>query len=153
MLLKTHLAFGILMIALFINHVNNKLIFVIMVLLATIILDLDTANSSAGKHWIFKPLQIFVRHRGVIHSFTTGVVLSVILAVFWPVTSLGFFIGYSVHLLTDSFTKEGIQPFWPLKYRTSGFIKTGGKIEESLFIFLAVANAVLIILYLFTLFG
>jgi len=97
---------------------------------------------------IFRPLQFFVKHRGVIHSFTTGIVLSVLLAFFWPVASLGFFIGYSVHLICDSFTKEGIQPFWPLRARSKGFIATGGRIEDSLFVFLVLVDAVLIVLIL-----
>ena len=45
----------------------------------------------------------------------------------------GFFIGYSIHLILDSFTRDGIQPFWPLKTRSSGFIASGGRIEETLF--------------------
>ncbi len=148
MLLRTHLAFGVLMIVLFVQHVNDKLIFVGMVLLATVLPDLDSGFSSWGRHLIFRPLQFFVKHRGVIHSFTTGIVLSVLLAFFWPVASLGFFIGYSVHLICDSFTKEGIQPFWPLRARSKGFIATGGRIEDSLFVFLVLVDAVLIVLIL-----
>jgi len=146
MLLRTHLTFGVLMIILFVQHINNKLIFAGMVLLATVLPDLDTGFSSWGRHWIFRPLQFFVKHRGVIHSFTTAVVLSVLLAVFWPVGALGFFIGYSVHLICDSFTKEGIQPFWPFRARSKGPIVTGGRIEDTVFVFLILLDIVLIIL-------
>ncbi len=148
MLLRTHLAFGILMIILFLNYVNDKLIFIGMILLATVLPDLDSGFSSWGRHLIFRPLQFFVKHRGIIHSFTFGVLVSVVLAVFWPVVSLGFFLGYSVHLICDSFTKEGIQPFWPLRVRSKGFISTGGRIEDSLFVFLVLFDAVLIVLVL-----
>ena len=117
-----------------------------MVIVATVLPDLDSGFSSWGRHWIFKPLQIFVKHRGVIHSFTTGIVLSVLLAMFWPVASLGFFVGYSVHLICDSFTKQGIQPFWPFRIRSKGFINSGGRIEDSLFVFLVVIDIMLIIL-------
>jgi len=136
--------FGILMIVLFAQHVNHQMVFIGMVLLATVLPDLDNGFSSWGRHLIFKPLQFFVKHRGVIHSFTTGVIVSVVIAFFWPVASLGFFVGYSVHLICDSFTKEGIQPFWPLKARSKGFIVTGGRIEESIFIFLILINVLLI---------
>jgi len=146
MLLRTHLAFGVLMIILFIQHVNDKLIFIGMVLLATIMPDLDTGFSSWGRHWIFRPLQFFVKHRGVIHSLTAAVVLSILLAVFWPIGCLGFFIGYSVHIITDSFTKEGVRPFWPLKARSYGFIHSGGRIEDSIFVFLILVDAILIVL-------
>lgn len=143
MLLKTHLAFAIFFILLFIEHVKSKYVFAGVLILATILPDLDTKNSDFGKYLIFLPLQFFVKHRGIIHSFTSAVVISFILAIFWPVASFGFFMGYSVHLILDSFTKEGIQPFWPLKFKSSGFISSGGRIEESLFFFLILVNVVL----------
>jgi len=146
MYLKTHIAFAGLILMLFATHVNEKLIFVIAVLVATIIPDLDSGFSSFGRHFVFKPLQFFVNHRGIIHSLTIAVLLSILIAIFWPVASLGFFIGYSIHLIGDSFTKEGVQPFWPLKGRSSGFIRTGGKIEESLFFFLVLIDIVLFFL-------
>jgi len=90
MLLKTHMAFAVLIIILFLEHVNNKFIFVGMVLFATIIPDLDSGFSSWGRHLIFRPLQFFVKHRGIIHSFTLAVAISIILSMFWPVVSLGF---------------------------------------------------------------
>lgn len=146
MLLKTHLAFAALVIILFVEHVNSPWIFIAMVVVATVIPDLDLSSSSWGRHLIFRPLQFFVKHRGIFHSFTFAVLASVLLAIFWPVASLGFFIGYSVHLITDSFTKEGIQPFWPLKAKSRGFITSGGKIEESLFFSLVVIDIILFFL-------
>jgi len=135
MLLRTHLMFAILVIILFLNYVEYKLAFIIMVLVATAVPDFDNKKSSWGRHIVFRPFQFFTKHRGMIHSFTTSVVLSVILAFFWPVLSLGFFVGFSVHLITDSFTKSGIRPFWPLKIKSSGPLHTGGRIEESMFLF------------------
>ena len=146
MLLKTHLAFAVLMIILFVNHVNNPWIFIAMVFIATVIPDLDISSSTWGRHLIFRPLQFFVKHRGIIHSFTFAVLVAVLLAIFWPVASLGFFIGYSVHLVSDSFTKEGIQPFWPLKAKSKGFIPSGGAMEESLFFSLIVIDIILFFL-------
>ena len=133
------------MIILFFEHVNNKYIFVIGVLVATILPDIDSGFSSWGRHLIFRPLQFFVKHRGIIHSFTLAIVISIILSMFWPVVSLGFFIGYSVHLICDSFTKEGIQPFWPLRGKSIGFISTGGRIEDSIFVGLILLNLILIV--------
>ncbi len=134
MLIRTHIAFAVFFILIFINHVENKLIFAIMVIVVTVIPDLDSKFSSWGRHLVFRPLQFFVEHRGIIHSFTTATFLSIILAIFWPIGSLGFFLGYSIHLICDSFTKDGIQPFWPLKFKSKGTITSGGKIEETLFI-------------------
>jgi len=143
MLLKTHIMFAIFFILLFVQHVNDKMIFIAMVLVASVLPDLDTGFSSYGRHLIFRPLQFFVKHRGVIHSFTTAVVLSVLIAVYWPVASFGFFIGYSVHLILDSFTREGIQPFWPFKWKSSGPLTSGGRIEEILFLSFIFVNVML----------
>ena len=146
MLLRTHLAFAVLLIILFLKQVNNEIVFIIMVLVATVLPDLDSDFSTWGRHMIFRPLQFFVKHRGIIHSFTFGVLISIILSIFWPVASLGFFMGYSVHLICDSFTKDGIQPFWPFKAKSSGFIKSGGRVEDSLFIALILVDVLIFIL-------
>ena len=143
MLLKTHMAFAVFLIILFFKQVASPWIFVGMVLVATILPDLDSGFSSYGRHLIFKPLQLLTKHRGVIHSFTFAIVASVVLAIFWPIASLGFFVGYSVHLIVDSFTRDGIQPFWPFKIRSSGFITTGGRVEETLFFTLVILDIVL----------
>ena len=134
MLIRTHVAFAILFILFFIRNIENKFIFVIFVLIATIIPDLDSKFSSYGRHLIFRPLQFFTVHRGILHSFTTAVIVSGILAVFWPKISFAVFIGYSIHLLCDCFTKEGVQPFWPLKMKACGSLRSGGKVESLLFI-------------------
>jgi len=143
MLIRTHVMFAIFMILIFFNYVNNKFIFIIMVLVATVIPDLDSNRSSYGRHLIFRPLQMVSKHRGIIHSFTTAAILAGLIAIKWPVASFGFFIGFSVHLVMDSFTKEGIKPFWPLKWRSYGPLVTGGKIEEILFLGLIFVDALL----------
>lgn len=143
MLLRTHLVFAVFLILIFVQHVSHAFIFITAVLVATIIPDLDTKFSSYGRHLIFRPLQFFVKHRGIIHSFTTGALVSLIIAVFYPIVSLGFFLGYSVHLLCDAFTKEGIQPFWPLKMRSAGPITAGGRMDELLFFVMIFVNIII----------
>lgn len=143
MLTKTHVAFAVFLIILFFEHVAHPWFFIIMVLVATILPDLDSNLSSFGRHLIFRPLQLLTKHRGMIHSFSFAILISIILAVFLPILSLGFFLGYSVHLICDSFTRDGIQPFWPLKAKSSGFITTGGRIEETLFFTLIILDIVL----------
>ncbi len=140
MLLRTHIMIAILMILVFISHISNPWIFAGMVLIATVIPDLDSNFSSWGRHLLFRPLQFFTKHRGIIHSFFTAVILSLIIAFWFPVASFGFFMGYCVHLFSDSFTTGGIQPFWPLHYKSTGPVHSGGKIEETLFLSLIVVN-------------
>jgi len=144
MLFKTHIAFAILGILLFIGHVNNKIVFSIMVLLSTIVADIDSENSFLGR--FFKPLNFFVKHRGIVHSLFFVVFISIILAVYFPITSFGFFLGFSIHLICDSFTKDGIEVFWPFKTKVYGFVTTGGKIEKSIFAFVIFLIAVYILL-------
>ena len=146
MLLRTHIMFAILISLIFFNYVNNKFIFVIMVLVATVIPDLDSSRSSYGRHLVFRPLQFITKHRGIFHSFTTAVILAGLIAIKWPIASFGFFIGFSVHLILDSFTKEGIVPFWPLKWKSNGPLVSGGRIEETLFLGLIFIDVLLFFL-------
>ncbi len=150
MLLKTHLMIAIFAIILFVNSVNDKLVFVSLVLLTTFLPDIDSGFSSLGRKAISKPIQMMTRHRGILHSFSFVVLVSIILAIYWPIASLGFFMGYALHILGDSFTKDGVQAFWPLKVKSSGFIATGGRIEESIFFFMILIDIILfLIVFLF----
>jgi membrane-bound metal-dependent hydrolase YbcI (DUF457 family) len=133
-MLKTHLAMTGLVVLLFLPHISSWYVFVPIALLATILPDIDTGFSTVGKTTGGRVLQFFVRHRGVFHSLTFAIVLSFLFAVFIPILALPFFLGYSLHLFVDSFTIEGIKPFWPLKHQSSWKIKTGGITETSLFV-------------------
>ncbi len=133
MIWRTHLAVGVGAALYFLPHVTHKYSFIFLVIFATMLPDIDKTDSKIGKHWIFRPFQLFMKHRGVLHTYTFCVVVSIILAFFWPVLALPFFIGYGVHLLLDSFTVEGIQPFWPVKRRTDGMVRSGGKVDNAIF--------------------
>ena len=149
MLLRTHLALVVFVIILFVQYVNNKLLFIFIALIATMLPDIDTSFSTIGKFKGFRFFQFFVRHRGFIHSFTFCILISLLLAVFWPVISLAFFIGYGSHLFMDSFTVEGIQPFWPYKKKSSWRLRTGSLIETSLFLIFVFIDLILVILMFF----
>jgi len=129
MLLKTHLAISIFFILLLINSVESKLFFIIVALLSTYIPDIDSRYSTLGRKKINRILQWFTKHRGVIHSFTFLLLITLLLTLFFPVLALGFFLGYGLHLFADSFTSEGIRPFYPFKKRVRGPVKTGGRFE------------------------
>jgi inner membrane protein len=145
MLIRTHLAVSILAIVLMLSYVTNKTIFIAVFLIATFIPDIDTAYSRLGKHKIFRPLQFFVEHRGIIHSFTFLILATIAFAFTYPIAALPFFAGYSLHLIADSFTIEGIKPFYPWSRTISGKIKTGGKTEFILFVILVIMIIFLII--------
>jgi inner membrane protein len=145
MLAKTHFVIGLAISLYFLSHVNHKLIFIPVVLLATFLPDIDSGFSSLGRRWPLRGVQMFTDHRGIMHSYTVCVVISLIFAFFLPVVALPFFLGYSFHLLADSFTSNGIKPFWPLKYVSKGLVRTGGSVEQAIFYTFIIINVVLLI--------
>jgi inner membrane protein len=151
MLFKTHIAITIFLVLILITFVNSKIIFCVMAFIGTGFVDIDLPDSKFGRNFIFRIIQFFSKHRGFFHSITSAVLFSLAIAIIWPVASLGFFLGYSSHLIADSFTLEGIKPFWPFKFRSSGFIKTGGKFEWGIFILFAIFDTLIFTYLLSTL--
>lgn len=151
-MLKTHLAITLALILIFIASVQNVLIFIITAFIATFIPDIDNGFSTLGKSKIFRPLQFFLKHRGLFHSFTFLILITVFFVLFFPIVSFGFFLGYSSHIFADSFTSEGIQPFYPFKKKVDGWIKTGGKVEISVMIIFIIIDLILLVLRISSLF-
>ncbi len=48
MLIRTHVMFAIFLVLIFFQHVSNRFLFLIMVLVGTVVPDLDTNRSSYG---------------------------------------------------------------------------------------------------------
>ncbi len=151
MQLKTHLAISLFIVLLFLPYISensDKIIFAVTALIATFIPDVDIRFSKAGKIPFTGLLRFFTKHRGVIHSLTLCLIISVAIAIFFPIVAFGFFIGYSMHLVADCFTKMGIKPFWPLKIEAKGPITTGSMIERIiLFVFITV-DIILFVIYI-----
>jgi len=145
MLLRTHYVIAAFFIILLISSVEHKFIFVVVTMFGTQLPDIDSRYSRIGHRNIARVLQWFTRHRGLIHSYTFLVVLTVILVMMWPISAFGFFLGYGLHLLSDSFTPDGIRPFYPSKMKSRGNIKTGGKMEIGLFVGLLLVDIILIL--------
>jgi inner membrane protein len=143
MLIRTHLAITGFFILLLISSVEYKLIFMVFALLATYVPDIDSRFSTLGSKKIARVLQFFTKHRGIIHSFTFLLVLTFFIALFFPIASLGFFVGYASHLFADSFTIEGIKPFYPSKAVSKGKVATGGVVEKGILIVFIVLDLTL----------
>jgi len=136
MLFRTHLALGFLvgLIALKIFNPSNTIFFFILVLIGSVLPDIDHPKSKIGKK--VKIIGFLFEHRGFFHS-----ILFLILIYFISVTFLrnNYFIlpliiGYSSHLFIDCFNHKGIMPLHPLsRLRIKGFIKTGALLETILF--------------------
>lgn len=138
MLFRTHLALGLFIVLLFLPKVNYEFTFILVTFIGTLLPDIDQGYSRLGEKKIFRPLQFFVKHRGMMHSFSFCLLVSIVLAYF-PFTvqwALPFFLGYGVHLFADSFTLEGIKPFWPYKGVSRGFLRVGSRVETILFVIL-----------------
>jgi inner membrane protein len=156
MLFRTHFVFAIFVGLIFFEFLEisfyEKIIFGIFLLLATLFVDIDSKQSKLGSYWIFRPIQLFFSHRGMIHSFLIAVVLSLVIYFFSSSAGIGFFIGYICHLFLDFFTKRGIFLFWPIykkKFCLIG-LNSGGIIEEVLFVLLLLCDIFLTIKYFLT---
>ncbi|MCR4285112.1 MAG: metal-dependent hydrolase [archaeon] len=147
MLFRTHLVFSLALyfFLIWILEVPNKLLFLIFILFATIFVDIDTKKSKFGKKWFFRPLQLFLNHRGMVHSIFFASLLSLIVGSFNLWAGFGFFVGYVSHLFIDGLTKSGVAFLWPLTKKKFGFgIKTGGIFEEVIFVLLLLGNIFLV---------
>ncbi len=133
MIRRTHLAIGTALALYFLPFIKHKLFFIPIVIISSLLPDIDTMHSSIGRKKIFRPVQVFLTHRGPMHSYTICAIISLILAFFFPTYALPFFLGYSFHLFADSFTINGIRPFWPLKFNTKGVVKTGSMLDKTIF--------------------
>ena len=133
MMVRTHvvlaLAFGLALVP----YTTHRLSFIPLVILATLLPDIDCTQSYLGRHWIWRPLQWCTRHRGLLHSLTFCLIVTSVLALFIPVFALPFFLGYSLHLFADSLTVEGIHLWWPRGGEVRGSIRTGGHVEQVTF--------------------
>jgi membrane-bound metal-dependent hydrolase YbcI (DUF457 family) len=145
MLLKTHLAILAFALLLMVDSVTYKVAFVAIAVVATFLPDIDNGFSTLGKHAIFRPIQFLTRHRGVIHSFTLCIIVSLFFSVYFPLFALPFFLGYGLHLLVDAFTIEGIKAFWPLRREFKGIVRVGGTIEQTLFLGFCIADIILFV--------
>ena len=122
------------------SSVSNKSLFAGLTLFSTIIADIDSPYSAVGRFKGFRIFQFFMKHRGILHSFTFCIFVSLLFSIFLPILAFPFFLGYSVHLLSDSLTIEGIQPFWPYKRRIEGGITTNSYTEKAIFAFFIFLN-------------
>ncbi len=147
MLFKTHLTFGILLFLLLFATQSKWYVFLIGTIIGTVIVDIDSKKSKTGKHIIFRPIQILTKHRGIFHTPFAAIILTLIMTTINIEFAFAFLIGYSGHLLLDSFTKQGIKLFYPLSNkRIKSKIKTNGYFELILFSIITTTNLILIIL-------
>ena len=145
---RIHLLIGFFAAIFFLPDVNNKLVFFPVVMIASLIPDLDSLIAPKKDYKMLKPLKS-KSYKDFMHSYTLCIILSALLAFFYPILALPFFIGYSFHLFFDSLTVPGTTPFWPLKIKSKGFIVPGGKTEKIITFVLGFLSILFIFRYLF----
>lgn len=148
MMFITHLSFSLFLGLIMIYYIPmpvNQTVFLIIILLAGLLPDIDSAHSFFGSK--VKALSLAFRHRGVIHSILTMIIFSIVLLIITPsfYYLLAFIAGYLSHLLLDSLTPKGIPLLWPSKKRVNGRFKTTGWIDWLLLLFFLVADAIIIL--------
>lgn len=144
MLIRTHLLITLFFVLILLSSVENKVVFVVVALIATFVPDIDTKFSKLGRKKVFRPLQFFVNHRGFLHGFIFLALISLVFYLFLPVVVFPFILGYGLHLVADGLTIQGIRPFYPFKRRLRWKIKTGGKLETVLFVGFLIADLLLL---------
>lgn len=149
MLFYTHLALSFL-IGIIINKVMSiahPINYFIFILIGTMIPDLDHPKSKLSNKLkpFSKGIGLFFGHRGLMHTIYFSLLIPGIIYLFLNKESgLATFIGYISHLFLDCLTKKGINLLQPFsKLSLSGFIKTGGILEQIIF-----TSLVLLIIFL-----
>jgi membrane-bound metal-dependent hydrolase YbcI (DUF457 family) len=142
---RTHLVIAVFFTLLLFQNSPNFFLFLFVSIVATLIPDVDSKNSKIGRRKPARIINFFMKHRGIVHSFLFLAFLSLMIFIFWKEILLPFVLGYSLHLISDSFTLQGTRLFYPFKLRVKGIIKTGGIVEFFIFTAFCFADLFLII--------
>lgn len=137
MMFKTHLAFAFLIGLILINSFTINYPSFLLIILTSIIADIDTNKSKIGRN--LYPLNIMLKHRKLMHSLFFVFILCLLIWIFFNSLWLWVFIGYTSHIVLDGITKQGINLFYPFsKFKITGFIRTNGIFEKILFVLIIV---------------
>ena len=149
----THFAFGLLTALLFLDFFNiqNKLLFVLIVMFFSITPDIHDTKSRIGKQnkIMSKIINFIFGHRGFFHSIYIRLIL---FFVFYNINNeigIAILIGYFSHLFVDGLTKNGIRPFYPLINRKiNGFFRTNSLLEKIFFLIVVLLDLYFLLTYI-----
>jgi len=92
-----------------------------------------------------KVVSYLFKHRGILHSIITPVILCVLLGLWNKNYALALFIGYIGHLAADALTLMGIPVLYPFtEFRLRGFLKTARLGEWVIFVLLVIVILMII---------
>jgi inner membrane protein len=134
----SHLLFALLLALYTKCYFGGGIFFIFFILVGALLPDLDETKSYLGRRVPLLPglSKFLFGHRGIYHSLPFAILLALFINIFSFKTAVAIFIGYMSHLFLDATTKQGIQPFWPLKARIHGPITTGSIVEKAFTIIL-----------------
>ena len=149
MMFFTHLVLGVFIGLLslklnFLNinaNINSAILFLTITTISSIIPDIDIATSfiSRKTRTATYAISYFFKHRGIIHSILVPIVIFAVIYTINTQIASAILIGYVSHIMIDSLTKTGVQPFLPVtNYRIKGIMRTGGLADFMIFIFLII---------------
>ena len=135
---RTHLLFSVVCLIFYFNYVEvqNPMVFVALVIFATLFPDIDEAGSTIGKKTqpFSNMINMICGHRGVFHSFLLPAAATLTLFFLQEnEAAIAVFLGYASHLVMDMMTPAGIFPFYPLRWRIRGPIPVNSIFEYILF--------------------
>ncbi len=153
MLAKTHALFSLFLGIIFLVYfdISYPIVFILLMVLASYLPDIDSPKSKLGKKLFFisYPIKFIFGHRKLFHSIFLPLILFGVFYYFdLNFIGLGIFFGYLSHLIGDALSKEGIMFLYPLsKFRVKGFFRVGGKIEAVLMSLLFTVDLIAILMY------
>jgi inner membrane protein len=134
--------FGISVFILVKDIFSGNYIFLLLVLLGSILPDLDERHSKINQ-WagiLGTIAAFFTKHRGILHSLPFNLILLLAVTFFaGKYYALAISIGYVSHLIADGLTPMGVHLFYPFSnFRIRGPIRTGSFLEGTLSVVLFV---------------
>lgn len=134
-LFYTHILLGIVVFLLTKDffQAGNNLIFFLMVMLGSILPDIDEKHSKMNR-WsgFIGNIAVFLtKHRGFFHSLLFFIILFLAISYYWQnFYAEGLLLGYFAHLMGDGVTKMGVQIFYPFsRFKFKGPVRVGGMFE------------------------
>lgn len=136
----SHLALGIFISLILTPYFHFSFLFWATLPLFILLPDIDIGTSYLGRKlkWASRFLNAVFGHRGLFHSLLFVAGGSILCLLISKSIALAFLFGTLSHLLGDVITKEGLALFYPLPFRTRGFLRTGSWMEHVIFIALLV---------------
>ena len=127
-----HLALGVaigsLVAASHFTTVDEKVLFAVPCVIGELFPDIDISTSKLGSK-TFGASSVINKvfgHRGFVHTPVNAVIITGLIYLISnlfltnvnaAVISFGFFTGFILHLLQDTFTRGGIMWFWPIPFK------------------------------------